>query len=85
VAELQVVDRLGLLYDLFMAIGKLDLSVTHARISTEKGVAIDAIYIQNAAGDKLRDKEELDTLKQALEAAVFQQAVEKDVTEATTK
>ncbi|GEP43426.1 [protein-PII] uridylyltransferase [Brevifollis gellanilyticus] len=72
VAELQVVDRLGLLYDLFMAIGKLDLSVTHARISTEKGVAIDAIYIQTAGGDKIRDKEELDQLKSALEAAVFQ-------------
>jgi [protein-PII] uridylyltransferase len=41
------VDRLGLLYDLFMAIGRLGHSVTHARISTEKGVAIDAIYIQD--------------------------------------
>ncbi|MES2598466.1 MAG: [protein-PII] uridylyltransferase [Verrucomicrobiota bacterium] len=80
VAELQVVDRLGLLYDLFMAIGKLDLSVTHARISTEKGVAIDAIYIQTAAGDKIRTKEELETLKSALEAAVFQQVVDKKKT-----
>jgi [protein-PII] uridylyltransferase len=72
VAELQVVDRLGLLYDLFMAIGKLGHSITHARISTEKGVAIDAIYIQTANGDKLRDKEQIDTLKTTLEAAIFQ-------------
>ena len=71
VAELQVVDRLGLLYDLFIAIGKLDLSVTHARINTEKGVAIDAIYIQTAKGDKLRDKESLSVLQQALDKAVF--------------
>jgi [protein-PII] uridylyltransferase len=42
VAELQVVDRLGLLYDIFITIGRLALSVTHARINTEKGVAIDA-------------------------------------------
>ena len=71
VAELQLVDRLGLLYDIFMAIGKLGLSVTHARICTEKGVAIDAIYIQTANGDKIRDKEVLDELKETLEAAVF--------------
>ena len=64
-------DRLGLLYDLFIAIGKLDLSVTHARINTEKGVAIDAIYIQTAKGDKLRDKESLSVLQQALDKAVF--------------
>jgi [protein-PII] uridylyltransferase len=37
VLELQLVDRLGLLYDIFMAIGKLGFSVTHARISTGKG------------------------------------------------
>jgi [protein-PII] uridylyltransferase len=71
VAELQLVDRLGLLYDLFMAIGKLGHSVTHARICTEKGVAIDAIYIQSVKGDKLRGKEQLDTLKRTLDAAVF--------------
>ncbi len=71
VAELQVVDRLGLLYDIFIAIGKLDLSVTHARINTEKGVAIDAIYIQTANGDKLRDKAALSALQKALDKAVF--------------
>ena len=64
-------DRLGLLYDLFIAIGKLDLSVTHARINTEKGVAIDAIYIQTAKGDKLRDKDQIAALQQALERTVF--------------
>ena len=30
-------------HDIFMAIGRLGHNVTHARISTEKGVAIDAI------------------------------------------
>jgi [protein-PII] uridylyltransferase len=73
VAELQLVDRLGLLYDLFMAIGKLGHSVTHARICTEKGVAIDAIYIQSIKGDKIRDKEDLDILKRTLDEAVFQE------------
>jgi [protein-PII] uridylyltransferase len=71
VAELQVVDRLGLLYDIFITIGRLALSVTHARINTEKGVAIDAIYIQTVNGDKIRDKEALSALQQGLNAAVF--------------
>ena len=38
--------------------------------------AIDAIYIQTANGDKLRDKEQIDTLKSTLEAAIFQPASE---------
>ena len=71
IAELQVVDRLGLLYDLFMAIGKLNLNVTHARINTEKGVAIDAIYIQTQNDQKVRDKEALHELQSALTQAVF--------------
>lgn len=71
VAELQLVDRLGLLYDIFIAIGKLGHNITHARINTEKGVAIDAIYIQTTGGDKLRDKESLTALQQALEGTVF--------------
>ena len=71
VAELQLVDRLGLLYDIFMAIGKLGHNVTHARISTEKGVAIDAIYIQTANGGKIREKEALEELKSVLETALL--------------
>jgi [protein-PII] uridylyltransferase len=71
IAELQVVDRLGLLYDLFMAIGKLNLNVTHARINTEKGVAIDSIYIQTQNDQKIRDKEALAALQDALTQAVF--------------
>ena len=71
VAELQIVDRLGLLYDIFITIGRLALSVTHARINTEKGVAIDAIYIQTDNGDKIRDKEALSALQQGLNTAVF--------------
>ncbi len=71
IAELQVVDRLGLLYDIFMAIGKLNLNVTHARINTEKGVAIDSIYIQTQNDQKIRDKEALSALQEALTQAVF--------------
>jgi [protein-PII] uridylyltransferase len=69
VLELQLVDRLGLLYDIFMAIGRLGHNVTHARISTEKGVAIDAIYVQDEHSRKITDREQLDELAAAVTKA----------------
>lgn len=69
VVEVQLVDRLGLLYDLFMAIGRLGHNVTHARINTEKGVAIDTIYVQGENGCKITDRERLDELADALNQA----------------
>ncbi|HEY1083805.1 MAG TPA: ACT domain-containing protein, partial [Prosthecobacter sp.] len=71
IVELQVVDRLGLLYDIFMAIGKLSLNVTHARIGTEKGVAIDSIYVQDENGNKLNGRLVVDTLQSKIAEAVF--------------
>ncbi|HSJ01367.1 MAG: [protein-PII] uridylyltransferase [Verrucomicrobium sp.] len=71
VIEIQALDRIGLLYEIFMAIGKLGLNICHARINTEKGVALDAIYIQDKAEQKVTDKEVLKTLQTQLEEAVF--------------
>ena len=71
IVEMQVVDRLGLLYDVFMAIGQLGHNVTHARIGTEKGVAIDAIYVQDVHGRKLTARADLDALQSRIEEAVF--------------
>ncbi|MCB1279612.1 [protein-PII] uridylyltransferase [Prosthecobacter sp.] len=69
VLELQLVDRLGLLYDIFMAIGRLGHNVTHARISTEKGVAIDAVYVQDENNHKLTDRAQLEELERIVSAA----------------
>lgn len=71
VVELQAVDRLGLLYDVFMAIGRLGHNVTHARINTEKGAAIDTIYVQDQASKKITGRDDLLQLKESLEQAVF--------------
>jgi [protein-PII] uridylyltransferase len=70
VIELQAVDRIGLLYNVFKVIGNLGHSVTHARISTERGVAVDNIYVQDSQGNKLLDKEVFMELKQRLEARI---------------
>lgn len=71
VIELQAVDRIGLLYDIFMTIGRLGFNITHARINTEQGAAIDAIYLQTQSGEKILDETTLRDLHEALTRAVF--------------
>jgi [protein-PII] uridylyltransferase len=59
--ELQALDRIGLLHDLFHTINEYGLNTAHARICTEKGVAMDTLYITTAEGGKVED---LQILKQ---------------------
>lgn len=54
-----------------MVIGKHGFSVTHARIGTECGVAVDAIYLQDVSGRKITDEALWMPLKIALEQAVI--------------
>lgn len=68
--EIQAVDRIGLLFDLFTAIGKLGLEITHARINTEKGAAIDSFCVTDTSGRKITDPELLAKLHHDVEAAV---------------
>ena len=74
VVELQAIDRIGLLYDVFMVIGRFGFSVTHARIGTEKGVAVDAIYIQDVTGTKITDRSTCARFKLQLESTVLGKA-----------
>ena len=55
--EIQAIDRLGLLHNIFSTIGKLDLEVTNARITTTRGAAIDTIYLVDSSGGKILDKD----------------------------
>ncbi len=71
VVELQAIDRIGLLYDIFTVIGKLGHSVTHARIATERGVAVDAIYLQDKAGKKITDEKVFMKLKTQIQETVL--------------
>ena len=66
VIEIQALDRLGLLYDCFMVIAEHGLQITHSRIMTEKGAAIDSIFVTDAAGEKVEDTEKLAALEQDL-------------------
>ncbi len=74
VIELQAIDRIALLYDVFRAIGATGVNVTHARISTERGVAVDSIYIQTADRQKVTDTATLQKLAAELEKIIGLQA-----------
>jgi len=61
--EIQALDRIGLLHDMFHAINQSGLTTAHARICTEKGVAMDTLYITTPAGNKVEDLELLESLE----------------------
>lgn len=65
--EVQVLDRIGLLYDIFLAIGASGKTeVQLSRICTEKGAAIDSFYLTNNKGEKIQDETELNRIADAI-------------------
>ncbi|MEZ5302817.1 MAG: [protein-PII] uridylyltransferase [Verrucomicrobiales bacterium] len=66
--QIQARDRLGLLYDLFSTIGEFPVDISHARISTEKGAAVDSIYITGPGGGQVADGKLLNAIADRLEA-----------------
>ncbi len=61
--EIQALDRIGLLHDLFNTVNHYGLNTAHARICTEKGVAIDTLYITTPEGHKVTDEATLERLE----------------------
>lgn len=68
--ELQALDRIGLLHDLFHTINVYGLNTAHARICTEKGVAMDTLYITTADGGKVTDPVVLEQLEERFSAII---------------
>lgn len=68
--EVQTPDRLGLLYDLLRALGKLGVNVVLARVATEMGAAIDSFYLTNGENERINDA----ALTKKIEAAIQQAA-----------
>lgn len=66
IVEIQAIDRIGLLHDLLHAINQHGLQTIHARIATEKGAALDTLYVQNEEGNKETDPTRLEGLQEAL-------------------
>lgn len=64
--DIQALDRIGLLHDLFLTIGHLGLATVHARICTEKGAAMDTIYVTWPDGSKVLDENKHREIEQTL-------------------
>ena len=56
VVEIQAIDRLALLHDILATFEKQNLSITHARICTEKGMALDSFYLLDEHNNLLSDQ-----------------------------
>ena len=66
IVEVQAIDRLALLHDILAIFERLEYSITHARICTEKGMALDAFYILDK-NNRLLSDEATQQLKDELE------------------
>ena len=67
IVEVESEDRLGLLHRISNVLTRHDLNIHVAKISTEKGAAIDTFYVRTMSGGKPTDENKLDELKRALE------------------
>lgn len=67
IVEVESEDQIGLLHRISKVLTQHDLSIHVARISTEKGAAIDTFYVRTTAGEKLTDPKQLKALQNALE------------------
>jgi [protein-PII] uridylyltransferase len=70
VVEIQTEDRIGLLYAITHAFSQLGLDISFAKISTEKGAAIDTFYIQDQFGAQVTDPDRLAQIRTKLESAI---------------
>jgi [protein-PII] uridylyltransferase len=75
IVDIETPDRMGLLYDLFAELTRLDLNLELARITTEKEVAMDTFYLTRAGdGAKISSDREVRKLQRALHDAAVSAA-----------
>src|SRR5207248_3810333 len=66
VIDLETEDNLGLLYTISQALAELDLDIYVAKISTEKGAAIDSFYVSERDDRKIVNRERQEAIEQRL-------------------
>src|SRR5438093_620398 len=70
VIDLETEDHVGLLYTISQALAELDLDIYLAKISTEKGAAIDSFYVSERDGGKVLAAERQREIERKLSAAI---------------
>lgn len=66
VIEVEAEDHVGLLYDVTRTLADLGLDVDFARISTEKGAAVDTFYVREVGGKMLTGRDRLAEVERRL-------------------
>ena len=68
--EIETEDRIGLLYTMAQTLTELHLDISAARICTEKGAAIDNLYVQEIGGGKIMSPEREYAVERRLRHAI---------------
>jgi [protein-PII] uridylyltransferase len=68
--EVETEDRIGLLYTISQTLTELELDIAGAKISTEKGAAIDSFYIRELDGGKILAPERHRAIERKLRHAI---------------
>jgi [protein-PII] uridylyltransferase len=70
VIDIETEDRLGLLYVISRVLTELNLDISLAKISTEKGAAIDSFYVSELDGQKILSEARQQDIKDSLRAGL---------------
>jgi [protein-PII] uridylyltransferase len=76
VIDVETEDHVGLLYTISQALAELGLNIFVAKISTEKGAAIDSFYVSEQDGAKILSPDRQRQIEQRLRAAIGRLAAE---------
>jgi [protein-PII] uridylyltransferase len=68
--EIETEDRIGLLYEISKTFSELDIDIAAAKISTEKGAAIDTFYVRELDGGKVVSPERHRSIERKLRQAI---------------
>jgi [protein-PII] uridylyltransferase len=70
IIEIETEDRIGLLYEISQSFSELALDISAAKISTEKGAAIDSFYVREVGGGKVTSAERQRVVERKLRQAI---------------
>ena len=70
IIQVETEDRLGLLYAISRVLNDLELDIYVAKISTEKGAAIDSFYVAESDGEKINSPERQKQIEKKLRSAI---------------